>query len=401
MRNRRWIAIGALVIALAALVAWRYGPGARFGWGNDARMKEGTPEREAEATAADVVYISVAAEKRIAVYHISPGDGRLTHVGDVPTTGEPGALAIDPARRYLFAALRSTGELAAFRIEPATGKLSHINTVPAGADPAHLSVDKRGKFLLTAYYVAGQVTVHAIADDGSLGVKPRQTVKTREKAHAVVLSPREWAALVPHTGPNVIYAFWWSGDRGEIEPGPFRTEFPTPPNTGPRHAVFHPTLEIRGGVDCDARVVYVANEQGSSVTVYHAILNPINWVLEPRQTLSTLPADFKGSNACAEIRLHPSNRFLHVSNRGHDSIAAFRVDPATGELTGLGQTPTERTPRSFDLDPSGRFLFAAGESSGRLASYRVNRASGELERIATDDVGKTPWWVLTARLPGQ
>jgi 6-phosphogluconolactonase len=394
MRNRRRIAVGAVVLALVALVAWRFWPGAHFGG-------EGMTERDAEATAPEVAYISVAGEKRIAVYHVSPADGRLTHVGDVATTGEPGALAVDPARRYLFAALRSTGELAAFHIEPATGKLSHVNTVAAGADPAHVSVDSRGKFLLTAYYVAGQVTVHAIGDDGSLSSKPRQTVKTKEKAHAAVLSPEELAVLVPHTGPNVIYAFWWSGDRGEIEPGPFRTEFPTPQNTGPRHAVFHPTLVIRGGVDCDAQVVYVANEQGSSVTMYHAILNPINWLLQPKQTLSTLPADFQGTNACAEIRLHPSNRFLYVSNRGHDSIAAFRIDPETGELTGLGQTPTEKTPRSFDLDPSGKYLFAAGESSGRLASYRVNQASGQLERFATDDVGKTPWWVLTIRLPGQ
>jgi 6-phosphogluconolactonase len=100
------------------------------------------------------------------------------------------------------------------------------------------------------------------------------------------------------------------------------------------------------------------------------------------------------------IRLHASNRFLYVSNRGHDSIAAFRIDPTTGELTGLGQIATEKTPRSFDLDPSGKFPFAAGESSGRLASYRVDRASGRLERFATEEVGKTPWWVQTVRLAG-
>ena len=332
------------------------------------------------AFALDVVYVSVAGEKRISIYKIDSADGGLAHVGDASTAGEPGALTTDPKRRFLFAALRSTGELAAFRIEAATGKLTHINTVPAGDDPAHISVDKEGKFLLTAYYVAGQVTVHTIAEDGSLGKKPKQTVKVKEKAHAIVLNPGEWAVLIPHTGPNVIYALSWDGKSGEIGPSLGRKFFETPKDTGPRHLVFHPTLEINGGFDCDAQVAYVVNEQGGSITMYHAILNPINWLLESKQTLSTLPKDFKGTNACAEIRLHPSNQFVFVSNRGHNSIAGFRIDKATGELTSLGQTPTEKTPRSFDIDPSGKFLFAAGEASGRLAAYRVDETSGTLKR---------------------
>jgi 6-phosphogluconolactonase len=355
----------------------------------------------ASAFAADVVYISVAGDKRIAVYRIAAADGRLAHVDDCATTGEPGALTTDPGRRYLFAALRSTGELAAFRIEPATGKLTHINTVPAGADPAHLAVDKDGKHLLTAYYVAGQVTVHTIGADGSLSAKPRQTVKTKEKAHAVVFNPGASAILIPHTGPNVIYAFPWLGKTGEIHRGIGQTEIEAPKGTGPRHAVFHPTLEILGGVDATAQVMYVANEQGGSVTMYHAILNPFNWLLKPKQTLSTLPTDFKGTNACAEIRLHPSNRFLYVSNRGHDSLSAFRLDPATGAMTSLDQTMTEKTPRSFDMDSSGKFLYVAGESSDRAAAYRVDQTSGKLARFATYDVGRMPWWVMTVRLPGR
>ena len=291
-------------------------------------------------------------------------------------------LTTDPKRRDLFAAVRSTGELAAFCIEPTTGKLTHINTVPAGADPAHISVDKEGKFLLAAYYVAGQVTVHAIADDGSLSKEPRQTIKTKEKAHAVVFDPSGLAVLIPHTGPNVIYTFWWNGKSGELNKPSIGSEsFETPKNTGPRHLVFHPTLEIRGGVDCDAVVAYVANEQGGSVTMYHAILNPINWLLQSKQTVPTIPADFKEANACAEIRLHPSNRFLYVSNRGHDSLAGFRIDKTTGELTSLGHTPTEKTPRSFDIDPSGKFLYAAGEASGAWLLIGLTKSWGRSSEL--------------------
>lgn len=354
--------------------------------------------------AVDVIYVSVAGDKKIAVYQSHADNGELTRVGEIAMNGEPGALAVAPKRQFLFAALRSTGELAAFRIDPATGKLTHINTVPAGADPAHISVDKDGKVLLTAYYVAGQVTVHDIAADGTIRKEPRQTIKTKEKAHAIVLNPTQNAVLIPHTGPNVIYAYPWSEKKRSLEPiatvrnSP--TEIATPKNTGPRHVVFHPTLVIPGGGDATAQVAYVVNEQGGSVTMHHAIFDPQQWLLTPKQTLTTLPADFQGTNACAEIRLHPSNRFLYASNRGHDSIAGFGIAKNTGELTIIGQTPTEKTPRSFDIDPSGRFLFAAGESSGRLTAYRIHQETGALARIATYNVGQKPWWVMAVRLPG-
>src|SRR5262245_57665671 len=117
------------------------------------------------AIAADVVYVSVAGEKRIAIYALDGATGKLTPAGGIATSAEPGALIADPARRYLFAAYRSSGELAAYRIESATGKLMHINTVPAGADPAHISTDKAGKHLFTAYYVAAKVIVHTIGAD--------------------------------------------------------------------------------------------------------------------------------------------------------------------------------------------------------------------------------------------
>jgi 6-phosphogluconolactonase len=353
------------------------------------------------AFATDVVYVSVAGVKRIAIYQIDSASGRLTQIGNMATTGEPGALATDSKRRFLFAALRSTGELSAYRIDATTGKLTHINTVPAGADPAHISVDKDGKFLLTAYYVESQVSVHSIGENGALSKKPLQIVKTKEKAHAIVFNPGESAILVPHTGPNVIYTFWWNSATGEMAlPSVGAKFFETPKNTGPRHVVFHPTLQLNRGVDVLTQIAYVVNEQGGSVTMYHAVLNPINWFLEPKQTLSTLPADFRGTNACAEIKLHPSNKFLYASNRGHDSIAGFSVNKDTGELTSLGQTPTEKTPRSFDIDPSGKYLYAAGEASGRLAAYRINETSGKLDKIGTYDAGKMPWWVLTMRLPG-
>ena len=92
------------------------------------------------------------------------------------------------------------------------------------------------------------------------------------------------------------------------------------------------------------------------------------------QTLSTLPADFTGSNTTAEVKVHPSGKFVWVSNRGHDSLAGFAIDES-GKLAALGQTPTEKTPRSFDFSPDGRYLFGAGEGSGKLAVYQIDIAA--------------------------
>jgi 6-phosphogluconolactonase len=340
----------------------------------------------ATAARADTfLYVSVAAEKRIAVFRLDADTGRLTHQGDSQVeAGEPGALTVDPERRFLLAAIRSTGKLASFRIDPATGRLTPVNTVPAGPDPAHLATDRTGRYLLTAYYVAAKVTVHALGNDGTLSEQPLQSLPTADKAHAIVPDPSNRFVFVPHTGPDVIFQFTFDAQSGRLAanaPAKLRT----PPGTGPRHLAFHPSKPL----------AYVDNEQGSSVTTY--ALDGKAGTLEALQTVSTLPPGFRGTNACAEIKVHPSGRFAYASNRGHDSIAALALD-GDGKLSLLRQVPTEKTPRSFDIDPTGQYLFAAGESSGRLAGYRIDPNTGDLTRLATYAVGQKPWWVLAVAL---
>jgi 6-phosphogluconolactonase len=244
--------------------------------------------------------------------------------------------------------------------------LTPLNTVPAGADPSYLATDRSGRYLLTAYYQAGKVTVHAVGKDGTLGEQPLQTVATAEKAHAIVPDPSNRFVFVPHTGPNAIFQFTFDPDTGKLTTNtPARLE--APPGTGPRHLVFHPSKAL----------AYVDNEQGGSVSAY--ALDTKVGTLSPLHTVSTLPKDFRAANACAEIKIHPSGKFLYASKRGHDSIACFALDD-DGRLRALGQTPTEKTPRSFDLVPSGTFLFAAGEGSGKVVSYRIDAKTGELNR---------------------
>jgi 6-phosphogluconolactonase len=116
------------------------------------------------------------------------------------------------------------------------------------------------------------------------------------------------------------------------------------------------------------------------------------------QTASTLPAGYSARNTCSQIYLTSSGQFLFVGNRGHNSIASFAVDAATGSLTPTGHASTEAVPSAFGLDPAGNFLFSAGTASGRLATYRVNRETGVLTPLGTQAVGQRPAAVLATRL---
>lgn len=338
------------------------------------------------AQAGSFVYVSLDGDDAISIFRMDPDSGALEFQENVALPSAPGALCVDPGRRFLFASLRVAGRLASFRIDAQTGKLALVSNVPAGDDPAFLATDRTGRWLLSAYYVAGKAAVHAIGDDGSLSAEPVSVQYTDEKAHSILTDATNRFALVPHTGPNAIFQFRFDAETGTLTPNS-PPKFETGANTGPRHIGFHPSN----------RFAYADNEQGSSVTAFQ--FDAGAGTLSPLQTLSTLPAGFAGENSCARLELHPSGRFLYAANRGHDSIAMFAVDSETGRLRSLGQAPTEATPRGFDIDPTGQFLYAAGQSADKLAAYRIDPSTGRLERFATYPTGSRPWWVLAVASP--
>ena len=331
------------------------------------------------------VYVSMAPERKIQVYRLDPADGKLTSVEAVAVEGAPGSLAVDPQKKFLFASLRTTDSLASFQIDPSTGKLKLLSTaaLPKGENAAFVGTDRTGRWLLSASYAAGKVMVHRINEDGTIGTPAVQTVETTKTAHAAVTDRENRWVFVPHVAPNAVFQFRFdaaSGKLTEAGKAPGGTE-----KAGPRHLAWHPTLNL----------AFTSDEQGSSITAYR--FDP-DAGLKPVQTLSTLPTDFKDRNTTAEVKVHPSGKFVWVSNRGHDSLAGFAID-ASGTLSALGQTPTEKTPRSFDIEPDGRFVLGAGEGSGRLAVYRVDLDTGRLNRLHTVEVGKSLSWVLAVK-PG-
>jgi 6-phosphogluconolactonase len=330
------------------------------------------------------LYVSMAPEQKIRVYRLEPKQGKLTAMTDATVEGAPGSLGVDPLTKFLFASLRTNSTLASFQIDPTTGKLKHLSTAPLGKDEnaAFVGTDRTGRWLISASYAAGKVVVHRVDDNGSIQTSPVQTVTTAKTAHAFATDRDNRWVFVPHVTPNAVFQFRFDAATGKL------TEAGKAPGgtakAGPRHLAFHPSLDM----------AFTSDEQGSSITAYRFDSSS---GLKPVQTLSTLPADFKGKNTTAEVKVHPGGKFVWVSNRGHDSLAGFAIDPA-GKLTSMGQTPTEKTPRSFDIDPDGRYLFGAGEGTGKLAVYRVDGDSGQLTRLYTQDVGKSLTWVKAVKL---
>jgi 6-phosphogluconolactonase len=329
------------------------------------------------------LYVSMAPEQTIQIYRLNSTTGALAPVDAAKVDGSPGALAVDPKQKFLYASHRSNSTLASYSIDAASGKLKRLSTaaLPTGENAAYVRADRTGRWLLSASYAAGKVVVHRLTAEGAIETPAVQTVETEKTAHYVAIDEGNHFVFVPHVAPNAVFQFHLNAGTGALTAAgkaPGGAE-----KAGPRHLAFHPTQSL----------AFTSNEQGSSITAYRY---DSMTGLSPLQTLSTLPADFQGSNTTADVKVHPSGKFVWVSNRGHDSLAGFAID-GSGKLTPQGHTSTEKTPRSFEIDPSGRFAFGAGEGSGKLAVFQIDSGSGKLTRLHTYDVGQSLTWVLAVK----
>jgi 6-phosphogluconolactonase len=334
------------------------------------------------------MYVALQEEDKILRYAMAPDTGSLETQGEVVVAGGPAPLAIDPHRRFLYVGRRGAKLISSFRIDPQTGDLSMIGTVPLDAEPCYLATDRQGRFLLSAYYQAGKVGIHPINASGAVSDPPVLWLHTATGAHCFQTDFTNRFAFVPHiagNGPNAIFQYRFDEQTGHLTPNDPPRVSPERAD-GPRHFCFHPSKDI----------LYFSNEQGCSVTAYS--LDTAAGTLTPFQTVPTLPEDFNGRNTCAQIQIAPSGKFLYAPNRGHNSIACFAVDAATGRLTPIGCVPTEAVPRAISVDPGGKFLYAAGLESGRLAAYRIDQNTGTLAHLKTYPVGARPMWVLITPL---
>jgi 6-phosphogluconolactonase len=329
-----------------------------------------------------------AASRKLYVGRFDTRTGELELAGVAAETENSGFLAVHPNQRYLYATNEvgdlyggKVGGVSAFRREPATGKVELLNQVPSfGANPAYVTVSRNGRFALVASYYGGTVSL-PIRDDGSLGPPASEVQGTgsgvnRERQesshpHSVMLSPDNRFAVIADLGLDKIFVYRFDQDTGSLtvnSPAFVRA----PPGSGPRHLAFSPS----------GRLAYVVNELNSTISTYS--FDAQQGVLHLLQTSSTLPPGFRGKNTGAEVQAGPSGRFVYVSNRGHDSIGVFEVNPEKGTLKAIQDVSCQgRTPRNFVFDPSGKFLLVGNQDSDQIVVFKVDEATGRLAPTGT------------------
>lgn len=327
------------------------------------------------------IYISLRSDNKILILSLDSLTGSLQKSAELSVPGGPASLVADPTQHFLYVAQRSANSISAYRINPENGTLSLINTIPAVDNPVYLSIDKSGKFLLSAYFSANKAAVYSINADGSLQPGNIQVYSTGTNPHAILTDRSNRFLYITNMTGNQIEQFSFDSSHGTFSPLDQKQIVP-PDNTGPRHLVFN----LKGNV------LYTVNELGNSISAYR--FNEVTGHLFPFQTISALPPSFSGSNKSADIHITPDNRFLYASNRGNESIAAFKIHPDTDSLSAIGYFPTVISPREIEIDPSGAYLFSAGETLGNLRWYRINQENGLPDSLGTIAVGKTPSWIL-------
>lgn len=292
----------------------------------------------------------------------------------------PSFLAIHPEQSILYtvsemADANGEGAVTAFRIAE-DGALTPLGTRPSGgAGPCHLSISGDGRVLAVANYGGGSVASFSlaapdtfppaattIAHEGS-SIHPKR--QQRPHAHSINFSPDGRFAYAADLGADKIFLYAVDSTNGKMTA---TGDVAMKPGDGPRHFTFRP----------DGKFAYVINEMTLTVTAFS--VDPESGGLTPVQTVSTLPEGAEPQGSTAEVVCHPGGKFLYGSNRGHDSIAVFRIDESDGTLTAVEHEPIQgQTPRNFALDPSGKWLLAAGQNSNSVAVFAVNEDTGELD----------------------
>ncbi len=324
--------------------------------------------------------------KGIYVSRLDHATGALTSPELVAETPNPSYLAVHPSGAWLYAAneVRSfgdkqTGSVSAFRVDRASGRLSPVNQESSGGRGAvHLIVDKAGRNVLVANYGGGSAAVLPIGTDGALrpasafvqhtgsGFDPRR--QSAPRAHSINLDPGNRYAYVPDLGIDKVMVYRFDGERGTLMAGdpPFAA---VRPGAGPRHFAFHP-----GG-----RFAYVINEIDVTLTAFAA--DSERGTLTELETVSTLRLGetVQPGFSTADVQVHPSGRFLYGSNRGHDTIVVFAIDPKSGRLSYIEHESTQGSgPRAFGIDPTGRYLLAANQRSDSVVVFRIDQQTGHL-----------------------
>jgi 6-phosphogluconolactonase len=344
-----------------------------------------------EKTKEMLVYIGTytsgkSKSQGIYIYKFNPENGALRPYKIVGNVVEPSFLAIDKNRKYLYAVNeteeyegKKSGAVSAFAIDRKNGDLRFLNKQPSlGGAPCHITISDNGRFVLVANYLGGNVSVFPIENGGNLGasidseqhggVGLNRERQEAPHAHSIILDENNRFAFVNDLGIDKVMIYNFDAGNGKLEPNAAQPFYQAKAGAGPRHFKFHP----------DGKFAFVINELDTTITSLE--YDDKRGTLKEIQTVSTLPAGFSGANSCADIHVSPDGKFLYGSNRGHDSIAAYKIDEKTGRLDFIEYASTlGRTPRNFAIDPTGKFLLAANQNSDSIVTFRIDEKTGKLQ----------------------
>lgn len=327
---------------------------------------------------------SVRGSEGIYVYDWDLNTGQFQEIQTLSGRESPSFLTIHPNGKYLYSANRegivegeNWGSVSAYAIDQATGKLSVLNDRSAfGAGACHVNTDHTGRLLYVSNYGEGNFTVYPILENGRIGENkynfqyegrgPNANRQEKPHLHSAMPSPDNRYVFAADLGTDRLYAYRVKARRAKLKPA--KTPWvEIEPGGGPRHFTFHP----------NGKWVYVAEELSAHVTAFQ--YNAGRGAMRKIQRLSTLPEGYDDPSFCADIHVHPNGRFLYVSNRGHNSLAIYRIDQQTGRLSLIDTPGVEGNwPRNFLISPDGRWCLVANERSDNIAVFSIDGESGKL-----------------------
>lgn len=344
-----------------------------------------------------------AADPGVYVYELDVEAEQFRRLDAVSGMKNPTFVCVNAENRKVYAISEGkteggerTGEAIAFSVASETGTLSELNRIRTiQPSTSHIQKDDAGKFVAVSGYHGGNVGLVKLAADGRLlelsdeqqheghGADPVR--QDRPHPHSARFSPDGRFMLVADLGLDLVRTYAVDQEAGTLKPV---SDAQTPPGSGPRHLAFHP----------DGKYVYSINEVGNSITAYK--FDAESGELTPLETLSTLPENYEGENTTAEIAVSNDGRYLYGSNRGHDSIVQFSIDPESGKLSLVEHVSTEGGhPRHFALTPAGDYLVAANRDSDNLVLFKVDRESGRLQFTGRTETVSKPVCVQPVLIP--
>jgi 6-phosphogluconolactonase len=356
----------------------------------------------AQSPGATFVYVSNAEEGDIGMYTMQ-ADGSLQPGPRFKAEKVVMPMTVSPDKRFLVAGVRSKPFSAyTYSIDRGTGALKLVSTGPLAESFPYIFLDRTGRYLLGASYGANLVSVNPVGADGRVG-DALQVIPTARNAHAIRTDNTNRFVFVPHLGTDQVFQFLFDEKSGRLTAN-------TPPvlqlrqGTGPRHLITSP----------DNRFVYLLNELTATVTTL--ALDGSTGLLSEVSSASALPPDSRLTPGmprvaagtpgappaprntdndiwASDLHITPNGKFLYAAERTSSTIGNFNVDAATGKLTYLGSTPTEKQPRGFRIDPTGRFMVVSGEKSDTISAYSIDQSSGTLKPIGKYPTGKGSNWV--------